>query len=183
MERDAVSAGVSPGGLFNSAEVKILVCYILSNIGEPVPGQMLANVLHYEGIANCFEVNEAIASLVNSGQLEVVSQDEDTYKITKSGIDVAETLKTSLPFTVKEKGYRAALKMVARFKNAKGTDIQISKDDNKTYITCSALDGDKPFLSIKLLVADEGQAVCIKERFLNDSTSIFSSIIDLLTND
>ena len=183
MERDAVSAGVSPGGLFNSAEIKILVCYILSNIGEPVPGQMLANVLHYEGIANCFEVNEAIASLVNSGQLEVINSEEDTYKITKSGIDVAETLKTSLPFTVKEKGYLAALKMVARFKNAKGTDIQIAKEDDKTYITCSALDGDKPFLSVKLLVADEGQAVCIKERFLNDSTAIFSGIIDLLTTD
>ena len=73
--------------------------------------------------------------------------------------------------------------MVARFKNAKDTDIAITKEEDKTYITCSALDGDKAFLSVKLLVADEGQAVCIKERFLNDSTSIFTGIIDLLTND
>lgn len=182
MERDAVSAGVSPGGLFNSAEIKILICYILSNIDDAVPGQMLANVLHYEGLANCFEVNEAIASLVKSGQLEVVSQEDDTYKITESGKNIAETLKTSLPFTVKEKGYLAALKMVARFKNSKSTDISITKEDDKTYITCSALDGDSTFLSVKLMVADEGQAVSIKERFLNDSTAIFSGIIDLLTN-
>lgn len=183
MERDAVSAGVSPGGLFNSAEIKILVCYILSNINDPVPGQMLANVLHYEGIANCFEVNEAIASLVNSGQLISVNEKDDTYKITKSGRDVAETLKTSLPFTVKEKGYLAALKMVSRFKNAKDTDISIFKEGDKTYINCSALDSGQAFMSVKLLVADEGQAVCIKERFLNDSAAIFSGIIDLLTND
>ena len=181
MEPDAVSAGVSPGGLFNSAEIKILICYILSNIDDPVPGQELANVLHYEGIANCFEVNEAIASLVKSGQLAPVDPQDDTYSITESGRDVAETLKTSLPYTVKEKGYLAALKMVSRFKNAKDTEITISKEDEKTYITCSALDGDKAFMTVKLLVADENQAMCIKERFLNDSSDIFSGIIDLLT--
>ena len=180
LEHDAASAGVSPGGLFNSAEIKILVCYILSNIEDAVPGQMLANVLHYEGIANCFEVNEAIASLVKSGQLTVDNPSDDTYRITQSGRDVAETLKTSLPFTVKEKGYLAALKMVSRFKNAKDTEISISKENDKTYITCSALDGGQAFMTIKLMVADEGQAVCIKERFLNDSSAIFSGIIDLL---
>ena len=64
LEKDAVSAGVSEiGGLFSTAEIKILVCYIISSIDSPVPGQMLANVLHYEGIANCFEVNDAIDSL------------------------------------------------------------------------------------------------------------------------
>ena len=59
MEKDAVSAGVSEvGGLFNTAEIKILVCYIFSSINLPVPGRMLADTLHYEGIANCFEVKK-----------------------------------------------------------------------------------------------------------------------------
>ena len=181
MERDAVSAGVNPGGLFNSAEIKILVCYILSNIDEPVPGQMLANVLHYEGIANCFEVNEAIASLVSSGQIAVDNKEEDTYTITEKGRDIAETLKTSLPFSVKEKAYIAAFKMVSRFKNAKSTDISIVKDGEKTYVNCSALDGDTPFLSVKLLVSDENQAQFIRDRFLNGTSEIYSGIIDLLT--
>ncbi len=181
MEKDAASAGVLPGGLFNSAEIKILICYILSRINEAVPGQMLANVLHYEGIANCFEVNEAIASLVGSGQLICVSQEEDTYAITKSGIDVAETLKTSVPYTIKEKGYLSAFKMLTRFKNAKNTDFNITKEDNRTYITCSALDGENTFLSVKLLVGDEAQAQAIKERFLEKSSEIYSGIIDLIT--
>ena len=181
MERDAVSAGVSRGGLFNSAEIKILVCYILSNIDEAVPGQMLANTLHYEGIANCFEVNEAIASLVNSGQLVVESKEDDTYVITDSGRDIAETLKTSLPFTVKEKAYIAAFKMVSRFKNAKSTDISFVKENGRTYISCSALDGKLPFMTIKLMVSDEGQAQCIKECFLNDTSTIYSKLIEMLT--
>lgn len=181
MEKDAVSAGVSEvGGLFNTAEIKILVCYIISSINEPVPGQMLANVLHYEGIANCFEVNDAIASLCKNGHLKLIDEKEDIYIITESGRDIAETLKTSLPLTVKDRAYTAALKMVSRFRNSKESDIKITKEDGKTFITCSAMDNGVPFMSVKLLVSDEEQALFIKNKFLNDS-GIYSEIIELLT--
>lgn len=182
MERDAVSAGVSQiGGLFSTADVRILICYIFSSIGEAIPGNLLANTLHYEGIANCFEVNDSIASLCKSGQLKLTNENEDTYIITESGKDVAETLKTSLSVVVKQRAYNAALKMYSRFKNAKETDIKISREGNKTFITCSAIDDDSPFMSVKLLVSDEDQALHIKEKFLSNPTKIYSKIIELLT--
>ncbi len=182
MEKDAVSAGVSEiGGLFSTADIRVLICYILSSIDDAVPGNLLANTLHYEGIANCFEVNDSIAALCKSGQIKLVDEKDDTYVITDSGRNVAETLKTSLSIVVKERAYTAAIKMVSRFKNAKETDIKISREGNKTFITCSAIDEDTPFMSVKLLVSDEEQALHIKEKFLNDPTKIYSTIIDLLT--
>lgn len=181
MEKDALSAGVSKvGGLFSTAEIKILVCYILSALNAPVPGRMLADVLHYEGIANCFEVNDAIAALCESGHLKPADEKDDTYVITDNGRQIADTLKTTLPLTVKDRAYKAALKMVSRFRNAKESITEISHEDGKTYITCSATDNGKPFMSVKLLVADEEQALFIKNRFLNDR-SIYSEIIELLT--
>lgn len=183
MEKDAVSAGVSEiGGLFSTAEVRILICYILSSIGEPVPGRLLGDVLHYEGIANYFEVNDSIAYLCKSGQLEVYNEEEDTYVITKSGEDIAQTLKTTLPFFVKDRAYTAALKMVSRFKNTKETDIKISKENGKTFITCSAIDNGEAFMSVKLLVTDEEQALFIKEKFITNPSAIYSELIELLTN-
>lgn len=182
MEKDAVSAGVEPiGGLFNTAEIKILICYILNTIKEPVPANMLGNLLHYEGIANAFEVSDAIATLTENGQLVLVNESDDTYTVTDKGTNVAETLKTSLSFSVKERACAAALKMMARFKNARDTDIKIIKEDDDTYIRCTALDGNKPLISVKMLVADDTQALSIKERFLNNSSEIYSSIIELLT--
>lgn len=182
MEKDAVSAGISPiGSLLSTAEIKILVCYILSAAGEPVPGNQLANILHYEGIANCFEVNDAIALLCRSGHLVPVDEKEDTYTVTEAGRSVADTLKTSLSVTVKNRAYNAAIKMMARFKNAKENKITIQKENGKCFITCSALDNGLPFMSIKLLVSDEEQAHYIKERFLDDNT-IYSKIIGILTN-
>ena len=136
MENDALAAGVSRiGGLFSTADIRILICYIISSIGEPVPGRLLADILHYEGIANCFEVNDSIAALLKNGQLSLVDECDDTYIATESGKSIAETLKTSLAISVRDRAYTAALKMVARFKNAKENDIKISKEDGRTFIT------------------------------------------------
>ncbi len=182
MERDAVSAGVSQiGGLFNTAQIRTLICYILSTLKEPVPGRLLADTLHYEGIANCFEVNDSIAALCQSGHLVSVNEAEDTYTATKNGKDVAETLKTSLSLTVRERAYTAAIKMMARFKNAKENDIKISRENERTFITFSAIDNGEPFMSIKLMVTDEDQAVFLREKFLNGTGDIYSKIIEMLT--
>ncbi len=182
MEKDAVSAGVSKiGGLFSTAQVRILICYILSSIKDPVPARLLADTLHFEGIANCFEVSDSIAALTESGHIRLHDQKDDTYVITDLGKQIAETLKTNLPYSVKDRAYSAALKMVSSFKKAKETDIKISREGNKTYITCSAIDNDEPFVSIKLMVTDEEQAIHIKEKFLSSTDNIFSEIISLLT--
>ncbi len=182
MEKDAVSAGVSQiGGLFSVAEIRILICYIISNIKSPVPGRMLADLLHYEGIANVFEVNDSISSLTESGHLLLQNQAEDTYIATNKGKAVAETLKTTLPYSVKDRAYSAALKMVSRFNHSKETDIKISREDERTFITCTALDGSAPFMSVKLMVTDEEQAAFIKEKFINNPAKIYSELINMLT--
>ena len=182
MDRDAVSAGVSPaGGLFSTAEVRILICYLLTAINEPVPGRMLADTLHYEGIANAFEVGDSIAKLCESGHVLPFDETEDTYTITQKGKDIAETLKTTLSITVKERAYNAAIKMFSRFKNAKETDIKISKEGENTYITCSTVDNNIEFMSIKLLVPDTEQALIVKENFLENPSALYSKVIEILT--
>lgn len=181
MEKDASSAGVARGGLFNTAEIKILICYILSAIDEPVPVDMLANVLHYEGIANGFEVSDAVVSLANGGHIAPFDNSEQTYVITESGKDVAETLKTSLSSVVKERAYIVSMKMLAKFKNSKDNVFEITTENGVKYLTCSAIDGGKPFITVKLLVTDENQAGFIREKFLENPSAIYSKIIEMLT--
>ena len=181
MENNASGAGVSRGGLFSTSEIKILICYILSAIDQPVPVDMLANVLHFEGLANAFEVSDAVVSLSNSGQIVSVDDDEQLYKITASGKDTASTLKDSLSSVVKERAYLAVMKMFAKFKNAKDNIFEITKENGATYLSCSAIDGGKPFITVKLLITDEEQAGFIRERFLENPAKIYSKIIEMLT--
>lgn len=181
MENNAVSAGVKLGGLFNSTEIRILICYILNAVNEPIPSSILVNELHFEGIANAFEVSDAIVSLADNGNIRLVDKDSDSYEITQKGIETANTLKTSLSYTVKDRAFALTVKMLARMKNIKQTHFDIEYENNIPYIVCTVLDGDLPLMSIKLLLSDENQSTAIKERFLNDPTGIYKIIIDKLT--
>ena len=181
MERDASGAGVARGGLFSTAEIKILICYILNAIAEPVPVDMLANVLHYEGLANAFEVSDAVVSLSTSGQIAAADGTEQTYVITDIGRNTAQTLKSSLSSVVKERAYLAVMKMFAKFKNAKDNQFEITHENGATYLSCSAIDGGKPFITVKLLMTDDEQAGVIRERFVENPSKIYSSIIEMLT--
>lgn len=181
MDNNASSAGIFHGGLFNTADIKVLICYILSAVNEPVQANMLVNVLHYEGIANAFEISDAIISLSQSGQIELASSSDEFYIITQSGRDIAKTLHSSLSATIKDRAYLAILKMVSKFKNAKDSTFEITNENGNKYITCSALDGEKPFISIKMLITDEAQGQCIKEKFLEKPSEIYSKIIEMLT--
>ena len=71
--------------------------------------------------------------------------------------------------------------MMAEIKNAKETDISIVRNGENTFITCSALDGGNPIMSVQLLVSDEAQAMSIKSKFLENPSEIYSKIIDLFT--
>ncbi len=181
MEKNASGAGVARGGLFSTAEIKILICYILSAIDEPVPVDMLANVLHYEGLANAFEVSDAVVSLAVSGQIAATDQSEQIYQITESGKSTATNLKSSLSSVVKERAYLAVMKMFAKFKNAKDNLFEITRENGATYLSCSALDGGKPFLTVKMLITDEDQGSYIREKFLENPSKIYSKIIEMLT--
>ena len=182
MEKDAVAAGVSHiGGLFSVAEVRILICYIFSVIDKPVPAQELGNTLHHEGIANYFEVIDSLAQLVEGGHIKLYNEKDNTYVITESGRDIAETLKTSISITVKKRAYNVVLKMVSRFHNIKETKTEITHEGSDTYITCSTVDNNKTFMSIKLLATDTDQALAVKEKFLENPSKIYSTLIELLT--
>ena len=178
LDKDAVSAGT--GSLVSTTEIKILLCYIITTVDHPVPGKELANLFHLESIANYFEVMDALESLVTTGSLHY-NEDDDTYFVTAEGAKVAHTLKKTLPFTIREKAFAVTYKLLARIRNTKDTKIEITTEDGIMYITCSAIENGNAVMSFKIMVADEVQAACIKERFLDDPSKIYVGLVDLLT--
>ena len=181
MENDALSAGVLNGGVFSTTEIRILICYILNAVKEPVPATMLANILHFEGIANGFEVSDAIVFLSKGGQIAPVDDEEKYYEITESGRTVANELDSSLSLTVRKRAYLATLKMLAKIKNASGTRFKISKENGYSYLTCSAVDGKVTLIEVKMLIPDEKSGTYIREQFLENPSEIFSDIIEKLS--
>ncbi len=183
MEIDASNAGVAKGGLVSTGEIRILICYILHTLRQPIPHQQLSELLHYEGVANYFEVSSAFAALNDNGLIAVSEKDPECYEITPSGSKVAVTLKTSVPLSVRDKAYALTVKMLSRIKYAKETEIEIAPLEVGFNLRCTIKEGALELMSVSLFVPDEAQANNIKERFIDDPTIIYSGIINLLTEE
>ena len=50
---DAFTAGVRPGGLTSSTEIRLLLCYLVKNAG-PITRQEIENALMEEALVNYF---------------------------------------------------------------------------------------------------------------------------------
>ncbi len=180
---DAFTAGVAPGGLISSQHVKLMVCYILATINKPIRRDDMLSLLQYEEIANYFEVAQAIDDLAKGGTIRRTDAELEEYEITKDGKEVIDELYRTLPFTMREKAIKAAVKMLARNRSEAENRVEMVETDGGVNVTCTVMDIDRPILSITLLVPDMEQANLVKETFLDNPLKVYSGSIALLTGD
>ena len=181
MNHDAFSAGVEPGGLYSSQEIKILICYMLAGVDEPLPRQSVLEIIATGGMANFFEAGAAIDELI---RLHNLTEGEDgRLYLTEDGRQAASTLSGMIPFTLRERSVQAALKLLTRMRREKENRVTVKKLEHGRLVTCEIQDAGQPLLSFSLRVADDLQAGLIREWFLEDPTLIYSSLIALLTGD
>lgn len=181
-EFDAFASGIALGGLRYMLEIKILVCYMLSRVNEPMSRKQLCDCLQEAGLVNYFDLNEAIDNLLTQKMIQEEEYlNETCLTVTEAGKSNAETLETTLTRTLREKAVNAALRLLARARAERETKVNITKTDTG-YSVSFAIDGlGENLLTLSLYAADILQAEQLKENFLNNPSSVYSSIIDLLT--
>ena len=96
-DNSAFSAGVRFGGLTDRTEIKILLCYLLTNASSPLTSQQIIDTIVGQELVNYFELQEALGLLVEQG---LIVDDNDSYTITDEGKEISRELEKSLPFSV-----------------------------------------------------------------------------------
>ena len=105
---DAFSAGVEPGGLRNTTQIKILITFIVSRLKDPIKDSAMLEALQVHGLANYFEASQALDELLTNGNL---TESDGTLYITPKGeLSVAE-LSEELPRSVKETALADAINL------------------------------------------------------------------------
>lgn len=180
-EYDAFNAGIEPGGLRNKNEIKILICYIIKTIDTQISKQQINEVIQGQGLANYFEVNQAISELIQNGSLDVDKDNEDLLSITQIGKMAASTLELDLPRSVREKAIKSAIKIITIAKNEQENNVKIEQLNNGYHITFTIADKNDIMMQLKLFVADKEQIEIVKRNFFEDPSRLYSSIISSLT--
>lgn len=183
MEYDAFDAGIELGGLRNRDDIRLLVCYLLKSVDAPMTRQMLNDAMQEDGLANYFEVGQAIEELLKTGNITAdIADDEEVLSVTNKGREAAELLQTSLPKTVREKAVNSAIRLTTRAKIERENKIEVKKEENGGYnITFTLFDRDTELMKLSIFVADSLQLEQVKQNFIDDPVKVYSTIITSLT--
>lgn len=177
---DAFTEGVEPGGLRNRNEIKTLICYLVSHLDTPITKGQLNNIICEEGLANYFELNQALSEVVENGNISVSDSEDPELYITEIGKNNTATLEKDLPYTVRESAFNAAVRLQTRLRREREHRIEITRLESGCNITLTVLDGNDELMSVTLFVADYEQALSVKEKFLSDPVKVYSDIVALL---
>jgi hypothetical protein len=183
MEFDAFDAGIELGGLRSRDDIRLLICYLLKSIDAPMTRQMLNDAMQEDGLANFFEVGQAIEELLKTGNITAdILDDEEVLTVTGRGREAAELLQTSLPRTVREKAVNSAIRLTTRAKVERDNNIEVKKEDDGGYtITFTLFDRGTELMKLSIYVVDSLQLETVKQNFINDPVKVYSSIITSLT--
>jgi hypothetical protein len=183
MDFDAFDAGIELGGLRNRDDIRLLICYLLKSVDAPMTRQMLNDAMQEDGLANFFEVGQAIEELLKTGNITAdILDDEEVLIVTERGREAAELLQTSLPRTVREKAVNSAIRLTTRAKVERDNNIEVKKEDEGGYtITFTLFDRGTELMKLSIYVVDSLQLETVKQNFINDPVKVYSSIITSLT--
>lgn len=181
-EYDAITSGVEPCGLRSRTEIKTLICYLVSKLETPITREQLSSVICEEGIANYFELNQALSEVIQSGNITAADSDSGSSElfITPSGREFSRSIEHQVPYTIRENAFNACIRLQTRLRREREHKITITQLDNGCNITMSVVDGDDELMTVTLFVADYEQANAVKEKFLSDPVKVYSNIVALL---
>ena len=174
-EFNAFEEGVSPGGLRNRNQIKLLIEYLADSLAEPLTADTAVESLTAHSLANYFEAVQAVDELVSNGSL--LRDDNGTLMLTKIGSETLRELKSELPASVREVALNDAVEIQMRKRNEGITDVKIQPAGDGFNVICRIFHKEETLMELTLRAEDFDQAERIRTVFLKDPEKIYNQII------
>jgi hypothetical protein len=183
MDFDAFDQGIELGGLRNRDDIRLLICYLLKTVDKPVEKSQLNDSLLANGIANYFEINQAVEELISNGSIAVQTVDgEDCYTALGRGREIADSLSSDLPRTVRENAVNSLIESMTLKASERENEVDIQPTADGGYVVTLKLKSmGAELMKLELYTVDLSQAQLLKKNFLKDPVKLYSSIIAGLT--
>lgn len=176
-EFDAFSAGIEPGGLRNTTQIKVLITFIAGRLKEAITSDMLLEALQMHGLANYFEATQALDELLENGSL---IESEGRLHITPKGTLAVAELSDDVPRTVKETALADAINLQLMEKREGENTVEIEPCSNGFNVTFKVTHKGNDLMSLTVYAADLEQAQLIKHNFLKEPSRVYSTVITSL---
>lgn len=183
MAFDTFDEGINLGGMRSKNEIKTLICYLYNSVKENMDKGIIIQAILKQGLANYFETSSAFDDLVMNGNLVPADNEHKTYSLTEKGAEIAKQLDSTVAYTIKEKAYACAVKLLAEKKKEIENKVNIMKNDNGFTVECSVSGGDMDLMKLNIYAPEMEQALILKKNFLDNPNKAYKVMLALLTKD
>lgn len=178
MDYDAFAAGVEPGGLRNTNEIGILICYILDKADRPFPQSDLMEVIQSNGMANYFETTSALSELIRCGNIVYDDEEQTVLSISKEGRLISKLLNNELSLSIRQKAVSATMKLAEKRKIEQENPVVITKADDGGYnVSLRITDGIRDLMKMEVFVPDKKDANLVKRNFHSNPERLYSIML------
>jgi hypothetical protein len=177
----------TPWKLTSIPDIMVLICYILKTATtskEKLSTDIMIKVIEQEGIADYFDITEAISNLSKNDCITITEQDDKEYlELTQLGLESSTELEKTVSGFVRKRAAKAAIRALSKLKAEHDNKVEIANYEGSWYVTCRVCEGDKVLLSQTVLCGDIYQAERIKDQFLATPDLIYRGSLALLIGD
>lgn len=165
------------GFIHSKLEIKILILFILNRLPRPVLlGDLTELAMCDDGIGY-FDIIESLTELIKTGH---VNEDGGFYTITDKGKRNGAVTESGIPYSVRQKAERRAMKLSRVMKrNAMIKTNTSLREDGSYTVHLSLSDGMGEIMSMDILAGSEAQANEIEKRFQKDAEELYDDIMQL----
>lgn len=174
------TAGVVPGGLNETSQIKILICYVVGTLELPLSGEGLLEALSGKGYANYFECASALSELLETGHIEL---DGGGYQITPSGREIAALLADDVALTVRERVLDYALVIAKRESVKQSCRATIARSSKGWKLRGAVNDSSGEMFALEAVFPTMDAAQAARDSFLDNAENIVLINFDLLRGD
>ncbi len=180
MDNMAITAGVRVGGLTDRTEIKILLCYLLAELKQPITQNQLIECVCGQELVNYFEMQSALQHLLDNN---FIKEDENGFSILPEGKEIAQQLESVVSATVKRYAYTMAVNILQYEALKKQHKISITAVEGGGFnLHCSIEDNTFTIFSMDILMPDEKSAQFAGEQFILKGQDMFKCMLGIMTD-
>lgn len=182
MDFNAFVGGIEPGGLTNDFEVKILICFLLKKIEQPLSFEQINESLQKTGFVNYFEFVEAISELQKTEhiQLQVDENGQEQFALTEIGDAMAQAFHHTLPLSVRDKTVEAAHELLQLQKQLEEIEVAYHAVSDGYMLTMKMKDIGSSLMELSVYVPTEDECISIRQRIYEDPLLLYRTLLSVM---